>query len=343
MKSITFLLLIFSILTSCAKKNDHKLIVERLKYTNELKSIISKKIWKGFDAEIRATPIVYFTNNSSYVLNPTKELIEVFRLKLVYSSLGMNLYKTIKRLDNIPFHMETSNTISFQGFKEIEHPISLCSSLEETKKHVPNTNSTEYWLTMLLHENFHGFQYNHKNYLANILTKISTISEDSLAKIYSNKQWFIKSIKQENNLLLKALASKNLKETKKIITTYFVFKNKRLQKMKAVYNQDIQEIEAIYETMEGTARYVEYQLQIAFSTMSPNQSLLQSDKFYKGFKEFNNYNIQQDPWLYTCNNRYFYTTGFNILRLLDKLHIKYKSRLFKQPKLTLSELLEENS
>jgi hypothetical protein len=54
---------------------------------------------------------------------------------------------------------------------------------------------------------------------------------------------------------------------------------------------------------------------------------------------FKNYKMENDPWLYTVGNRYFYATGFNMVRLLDKLNIDYKRRLFNEGNLSLEVLL----
>jgi hypothetical protein len=43
----------------------------------------------------------------------------------------------------------------------------------------------------------------------------------------------------------------------------------------------------------------------------------------------------------TDKTTYFYATGFNMARLLDKLGIEYKSRLFKDGKISLEDILRE--
>jgi len=65
--------------------------------------------------------------------------------------------------------------------------------------------------------------------------------------------------------------------------------------------------------MEGTARYIEY---------------------------FKNYTITNDKWFYINGATYYYATGFNIARLLDKLKVDYKSRLFNK-KIFLDDILRE--
>ena len=65
--------------------------------------------------------------------------------------------------------------------------------------------------------------------------------------------------------------------------------------------------------------------------------------FWYAIAKFKNYNLQKDQWLYLTNKTtYFYATGFNMARLLDKLGIEYKSRLFKDGKITLKNILKKN-
>jgi hypothetical protein len=81
---------------------------------------------------------------------------------------------------------------------------------------------------------------------------------------------------------------------------------------------------------------------VAFANKQPDPKLSQVDPSYKAYQIFKNYKIENDPWLYTPGKRYFYATGFNIVRLLDKLHIPYKSNLFKDGESTLEQQLENN-
>ena len=58
--------------------------------------------------------------------------------------------------------------------------------------------------------------------------------------------------------------------------------------------------------MEGSARYIEYRL----------------------YEYFDDFNLTDAKWLYTIGKNYYYATGFNLLRLLDKLGIEYHSHIF---------------
>ncbi len=340
------LTLILSITLFCGQvksQNNEKLIFERIQYIFNLKPIIAKKYWKGFDRKKYDVPLMYYTEAESYIANPPKDFISYYKPTLVFKNSDIKIYKTVKRFDDIPFHMETGFGIDESMDKIIQPiPIMYCSSREITSKKIPGSASTEYWVTMIVHEYFHGFQFKHKPYTNNVLEKTSSVTEDSLSKVFKNNTWFQEKIKEENDFLLKAIKSKNQSETENYIDSFFSSRKERRLETKSRLNFEINDCEKIYETMEGTARYIEYNLQIEYATKKPDERLMSVDTAYHSYQIFQNYKIENDPWLYTPGKRYFYATGFNIVRLLDKLHIDYKSRLFKDGNLSLDEILEIN-
>ena len=340
------LTLILSITLFCGQvksQNNEKLIFERIQYIFNLKPIIAKKYWKGFDRKKYDVPLMYYTEAESYIANPSKDFISYYKPTLVFKNSDIKIYKTVKRFDDIPFHMETGFGIDESMDKIIRPiPIMYCSSREITSKKIPGSTSTEYWVTMIVHEYFHGFQFKHKPYTNNVLEKTSSVTEDSLSKVFKNNTWFQEKIKEENDFLLKAIKSKNQSETENYIDSFFSSRKERRLETKSRLNFEINDCEKIYETMEGTARYIEYNLQIEYATKKPDERLMSVDTAYHSYQIFQNYKIENDPWLYMPGKRYFYATGFNIVRLLDKLHIDYKSRLFKEGNLSLDEILEIN-
>ena len=346
---LTKITLFFSIVwlsISCETKSkpllNEQIIFSRLEYIFNLKPLISSKFWNDFDLKQYDLPLIYFTENNSYIVNPTKAFLKHYSPKLVFKNPKIKIFKTLKRFDNQYFHMETSNNLvdKVTNFM-IPFPVMSCSSFEVTSKNVPNTNSTEYWSTMIIHEYFHGFQYRHTSYLDFVEKNLFKISEDSLTNVYKMNNWFQKKMKQENDYLLKSLHSVDKLNANKYIDSFFRVRALRRLETKSKLNFDIELYETNYETMEGTARYIEYRLQKEYSKMKPNQQLQDVDKFYKSNKEFINYKLSNDPWMYKVGARYFYSTGFNMIRIFDKLNIEYKSKLFKINNLTLEKLLFE--
>lgn len=340
------LTLAISIILFCQQvqaQNTEQLIFDRIEYIFGLKPTIANKYWKDFERKKYDVPLMYFTETASYIANPQKDFIGYYKPTLVFDSRNIKIYKTAKRFDDIPFHMETSFGISESADSIVKPaPIMYCSSFEVSSKKMPECTSTEYWATMIVHEYFHGFQFKHQAYINNVLEKTNTVTEDSLSQVFKSNVWFQEKIKEENSFLLKAIESKSQAETEKYIDNFFNLRKERRLETKSKLHIAIIDCEKIYETMEGTARYIEYNLQMEYATKKPDKKLLSVDKAYNSYQIFRNYKIENDPWLYTPGKRYFYATGFNITRLLDKLNIDFKSMLFKEGELSLESILQTN-
>lgn len=341
-----YLILIFGISLFSGQlksQNNEKIIFDRIEYIFNLKPIIAKKYWKNFDNIKYDVPLIYFTDSISYIANPKNDFVRYYKPKLVFKNRKIKIYKTIERFDDIPFHMETSYDDDDSIKKNVlPTPIMNCSSFEITSTKIPQTSSTEYWATMIIHEYFHGFQFKHKSYIDSTIKISSNVNEDSLAKIFKNNTWFQEKVKKENEFILKAIQSTNQSETRSYIDSFFDIRKERRLETKRNLNFELAEYEKIYETMEGTARYIEYKLQVAFATKKPDKKLKEIDTAYHSYQVFKNYKMENDPWLYTVGKRYFYATGFNMVRLLDKLNIEYKQRLFSEGKLSLEQMLMTN-
>ncbi len=340
-----FFLPLFILIISCKEKkhdNEQK-IIDRISFVYNLKQTVDENTWKTFNDKQYDLALIYFTDTSSYVANPTEKFLKLFESDLIFQDKQIHIYKTKNRVDNIPFHMETGMTLGTPTGKYNDHcPFMLCSSYEETVRTIPDVGSTDEWATMVMHEYFHGYQYKHQAYIDYYEKEIVQIQPDSLMAIYRAHAWFKKSVDEENQLLLKALNEDDSLTTSPLITRFLALRNQRRAEVLNQFNLDISKYEKCYETMEGTARYIEYSLYQLFSTREPDDKLLKSDTSFKSFNKFRNYNITKDEWLYlTEKTSYFYALGFNMARLLDKLNIEYKSRLYKEGKITLEDILIE--
>ena len=330
-------------ITSCTKKKveSEQKIFDRIEFIFNLKQEIENDVWKTFTEKQFDVPLIYFTDTTSFIANPTEKFLATFKSKLAFENNQIKIYKTNERVDSLPFHMETGMTLgSPTGAYNYHSPFMKCSSYEEVFKTIPMVLSTEEWVTMVMHEYFHGFQYKHKPYMDYYEKNIVQIQPDSLNSIYKNNSWFKESIDRENQLLLNAIEETDIAKTEKLIETFFEIRNNRREETKQKLQFDITNFEKCYETMEGTARYVEFSLYNKFSTLQPDGKLIESDTSFKSFKKFIDYKIENNKWLYlTEKTTYFYAVGFNMARLLDKLKIEYKTKLFKQGGLSLEDLL----
>lgn len=331
------------ILFSCGHKSERKdqVIFDRIEYIYNLKSLIDNNIWKGFSDKKFDLPLVYYTDMACYVANPTIKFTNSYKPYLVFGNSKITIYKT-PLIDSIPFHMSTGiifgDSTADYNYRA---PFMNSSSFEITRKAIPDIYSTEQWATMIIHEYFHGFQYKHAAFLDYFEKNVVNIPADSLKKIYKSNKWFKESIDKENDILLAAINSNDNNEIKKFIDTFFQLREQRRLLTKQRLSFDIRTIEKTYETMEGTARYVEYNLYSIFATKRPDSKLIKSDTSYQSYNYFRKFKIENDQWLYqTRKTTYFYATGFNIARLLDKLKIEYKLRLFNESDLSLEEILK---
>ncbi|MDI9867913.1 hypothetical protein [Flectobacillus roseus] len=342
-KIILFLIALNLVGCQKEKQNPEQKIFDRILFVYHLKQTVEAETWKTFNAPQYDVPLVYFTDSRSYIANPTEKFLKTFKSELLLEGGKVKIYKTQKRVDDSPFHMETGMTLGDPTLEFNYHsPFMMCSSFEETVKTIPDVGSTDEWTTMIIHEYFHGFQYKHKPYMEYYEKEIVQIQPDSLSAFYKTVPWFKESIDLENRFLLEAISEKDNIKTAKILRDFWVKRKQRRQKFQKVFKFDIDKFEKCYETMEGTARYVEFSLYNHFTQRKPDESLLKSDSSFKSFAKFKNYNLQKDQWLYLTNKTtYFYATGFNMARLLDKLGIEYKSRLYKGGKISLEDILRE--
>jgi hypothetical protein len=341
------LLFLFCLLASVVGKAQlteaDALVVSRIRYVFELKNVLGKNIWPDFNAPRFDVPLVYYTDSNCFVANPSTKFLGIFKSALVAQSTRLKIYKT-NLLDSARFHMETGVELTPDdtALYNYRSPFMNCSSFEITHRTILDVDFTEQWVAMILHEYFHGFQFQHKPFLDYFSSHMAYFKGDSLTRIYKSNPWFQESVDTENALLLSALKVPSNKRVKPLLDSFFQLRTRRRTRAKAELDFDIQPYEEGYETLEGTARYVEWRLYALFAGKTPSAELHRLDTAYGSYSYFRNYTIAKDPWLYeTGKTAYYYAIGFNIARLLDQLGIDYKSRLFREGGLSLEEILKE--
>ena len=342
MKQLTYIVLAM-ILFSCGQKQEsgEQIIINRMDYVYGLKTVIDRDIWKGFNESKYDVPLVYYTDSSCFVANPLKRFMDAYKPELVYENEGLKIYKSVL-VDSVPFHMAANLSLGDdEGEYNFESPYLACSSFEIARNVIPDLNSTEEWMTMLVHEYFHGFQFKHKGFIDYFQKNAMNLSSRDLKKLYFSNKWFKEIVDKENDLLLKAIASDDKKVIRECVNKFFELRDKRRALAVERLKLDIKSVEETYETMEGTARYIEFSLYGKFAKMEPDAKLAKCDTSYCSFAKFKDFDINNDQWLFdTKKTTYFYATGYNILRLFDKLGIEYKSRLFKEKGLSLEKILK---
>lgn len=285
-------------------QQDTTTVVGRLQYVYALKDVINDSVWQSFTEKKNDVPLIYYDDSCCYVVNPSEKILNQYTTELVYKGDGINIYQT-KRIDNIPFHMHVTITDE-QDRIDYRTPIMRCSSLEQTSKTISDVTTVKEWATMVMHEYFHGFQFKQDGFLNAYETIFAICPQDTLSTLQAQLEWYKKSILQENELLLKAINAPNLDTTKVHIRAFFELRDSRRTRIREEQNIDITAAEQFMEITEGSARYIEYRL----------------------YEYFGNFNLADAKWLYTIGKNYYYATGFNLLRLLDKLGIEYHSHIF---------------
>ena len=226
-------------------------------------------------------------------------------IELCNGGMDIQIYRT-EKVDDKPFHMHVTFTDEESNI-DYRTPFMRCSSLEQTSETIPDVTSVNEWATMVMHEYFHGFQFKNDGYLETYETITNTVLPDTLIALAACHGWYKESITQENDLLLKAIDANDIEASRAYIQSFFELRNERRERVKKELCIDIVALEQLYETMEGSARYIEYCL----------------------YRHFGNFNLSDAKWLYTVGRKYYYATGFNLLRLSDKLRIDYKYAIFK--------------
>ena len=191
-----------------------------------------------------------------------------------------------------------------------------CSSPEITIQAVPSVKTYEEWYAMLMHECFHGFQYKHTVFWNKMLasTPENFITSDSLKALRRNYEWYRDMLSKENALLKKAYEASDIHEACHILSGFYSIRDKRLKTVKDRLGLDIIEFYPIIETVEGSARYIEY-------CLAREQGITDTD------------------WMTNLDsNSCYYASGLYLMLIMDKFGIPYKEELFLKYN-TLTELI----
>lgn len=233
-------------------------------------------------------------------------------------------------------------TVSFDNKENFNYrsPYMRCSNTDVTTKVIPDVPSTEVWATMIMHEYFHGFQFKHPGYLNYFEENTGSITQETLQSLYSQNSWYKESVDKENEMLLSAITSEDITEIYSFVNSFLELREQRRMTTKQKLDTDITAIEQLLEAMEGTARYVEFNLYDILSTKQPDIEMVKSDTLYQSYSYFKDFSFKEAQWLYKAGSTYYYAIGFNILRLLDQLKIDYQSKLF-QNDISLEDILRK--
>lgn len=307
-------------------------VCERIALFQQSKELVSRSIWQGLSTTTGTVPLVYFSDSSSYVAFAPDSLFAKYPSQRIFCTNGLVLLK-LSRLDTQPFHMENKMNFKDSSSLYYQRAIMQCSDVEGMIKLVPDFTKTEDWLQLVMHEYFHSFQFSHPATMQ-YLARTIAMSADTMDAIYMANDWFRQALVQENTALLHAIASTAQDTRKEYIAEFIRLREERCEQFQQQYGWDIRPLENFYESIEGTARYVEYYLAGNFQHI-PAQTLPSCDSLFRGFQEYTGQQNFEDKAVFKERTKmmraYYYVTGFNLCRLMDAMGISYKPDLFNHP------------
>ena len=307
-----------------------------------VKKTIGDAAWPGFGNKQYDIPLLYYTNSATFISNPGEKFLRQFDPTLVFENKTIKIFRLDYRIDSIALHMHVTIGVGEDSTAyDYYPPYMRCSSREEFETATGHKTDTRLWVSMVLHECFHGFQFLHQGYTKEatetgfILTSIG----DSLQQLYKSNAWYKQYVDSENNLILKAIACTNKKDTDSLLRQFFATRNERRLRAKSEINHDVALLETSFETFEGTARFIE-----AYILEHPvnDKALSKIDNSFTNEHKVAGFTSNVPEYLYKTefSDRYFYAMGYNEARLLKKMNISYASMLFNQPALTLEDILQ---
>ena len=317
---------------------------ERINVFIKSKELISNIVWKGLNDDAHIRPLLYFTDSSTYIAFGSDILFKNYNYELLDCGNGFSLLK-LPRMDAQPFHME--NNMNFKDTASIfyNQPMMLCSDVETLIKVVPDFNKTEDWLQLVMHEYFHSFQFSHKATI-NYLSEVIQISSDTLNKIYIQNAWFGELLENENNALLNAIRATTGDSMNHYMDEFYQIRQRRRMQYESLHNLNLSIMENFWETIEGTARYAEYYMAGNFYKIATGTSS-QCDSLFKNFRDYSDMINFENELEFIERTKmmqaYYYVTGFNLCRLMDKIGINYKQDLFNHPAEGLYEIFTKHT
>lgn len=322
---------------------EEKLITERFEYIRLIKNYIGNLFWKNFSNNSFPGTIVYFTDSASYFINPLPEMKDkVSKYSILENDFDWNIWKLRMPLDSAKFVMETQFQFDrkAKGYINYRTPVLFCSSPELTVKEKTKINSIQEWSIALMHELYHQYQYSNEAILTYILRlndEKKWLDMDSLQGIYLSNQAYRDTLKLENDLLKKAIATNSFDEEKKLFTQFLIARGKRQTAYFKSHKMYINTPESFWEKLEGTCLMMERQLKENFNKITPPEYLVENDKMYNKNFSFNEKDPKEVSFYSDLDNDRFYVgaTGYNMVQLLEKNNVPYKDNFFSYASLPL--------
>ena len=343
---IPILLSVLSCSETTKNKETDKSLMDKshfrhLRYLLNVKNETAQKYWPDFGTSDFHQPIVYYSKENAYVINPTKHILNNFD----YQEVGnINKVRVIQLPDifnettSLTFHTGVTNDSTQLNYMQ---PILYFQSYELTKKFLQDDlKDLEDWSIMVIHELFHGYQWSKPEMFELARTTSMPGGPDEfLGSYHKDLDWYKESVEKENDLL-KAIwidganLIQNLKQ-------FDSLRDLRIERIKKEYDVDIRAAEDYEITIEGNARYSESLMKRYLAENRPDASFLTDEDKRSIINMFDGYDVSKDKALFDIyNSRYYYQIGYNISMILEKYELDFISRI-NTDEVNLLELLEE--
>ena len=312
-----------------------------LRYLLNVKNETAQKYWPDFAKQDFHQPIVYYTRENTFVLNPNEHILNNFDYQEVGNFnkvLVIKLPDSLNETTSLQFHTGVTSDSTQLNYKQ---PILYFQSYELTKKFLQDDlKDLEDWSIMVIHELFHGYQWS-KPEMLNHRRALSMPGgpDEFLGSYHRDLDWYKESVEKENDLL-KAIwidganLIQNLKQ-------FDSLRDLRIERIKKEFDVDIRAAEDYEITIEGNARYSESLMKRYLAQNRPDASFLTDEDKKSIINMFDGYDVSIDKALFDIyNSRYYYQIGYNISMILEKYELDFISRI-NSDEVSLLELLEE--
>ncbi|GAB3898000.1 hypothetical protein GCM10028803_16850 [Larkinella knui] len=333
-----FFCLVFSLLSISASAQkaapdaSEKLLCRRLNYLMALKKQVAKDHWAAYGKRTVENEIRFYTEQGVYLVNPQKQTLAETRTESCHCP-GFKL-----------FRVNDSLNTSYQMFTNFADGIAACNDVTVSRRYIPDVKDTETWAMMVVHEQFHQYQTNHKPFQKRAIAMLSGgqyLSHDSIRAIYNANPAFKKAVNQENDLLLVCLQTDRKTAIDSMLTQLLRIRNERLASYKKATGFDLSVKEEFEQIAEAGTRYIEYHLSNDFKKYPVDPRLAAVDTSYHANRGFANYSLEHEgQYLYKMGATYYYALGFNSIRLVEKLGIPFKDRMYAEPDYSFTKVFE---
>ncbi|MEN9448369.1 MAG: hypothetical protein RJA25_1659 [Bacteroidota bacterium] len=322
---------------------DEKLTEARFEYIRLVKKYIGELYWKKFTDKDFPGTIVYFTADASYFINPKADMKDkVSKYAILENEYEWNIWKLKMPLDSVQYVMETQFQFNpkAKSFINYRTPVLFCTTPEFAQKEKENINNLQEWVIALMHELYHQYQYSNEAILTYVLRlndEKNWMDMDSLQTFYVSNQPFRDTLKAENELLKQAVAATSMEEEAKLFTKFLKLRENRIKDFLKKKKINISIAENLWEKLEGTSLMMEELLKENFNQIQPPPYITENDAMYnKGFA-FNEKEQSEIQFYSELDDKRFYvgSTGYNMVRLLEKNKVDYKDNFFSYASLPL--------